>query len=453
MIEKKFTEKIDVLSKYKLIVNRTEPIRKSGKVMRVLGNVIFSQGPPDSKIGEIMEIERQDGKGYLQCEIIGFEGHKYTLMPLGEVSGIFPKAFVFSSGKKLTIHVGKELLGRVMNGAGRPIDGKGIIVTGEERSPDNETPNPLDRPMIKNPVVTGVRAIDGLLTIGRGQRIGIFSGSGVGKSTLLGMIARYTNADVNVISLVGERGREVNEFLENEIGPEAMEKTVVFVATSDSPKMQQVNCALLATSVAEYFRDQGLHVNLMMDSLTRFAQANREIAVSYGEPSITRGFSASVFSKLSKLIERSGTSKSCGSITGIYTVLTEPDEMNDPVADAVRGYMDGHIVLSRELAEHNHYPAIDIPSSLSRIMPAVVGEDHKMYSDFVRELISTYKKSEDLIMLNAYVKGSDPKTDLAISKKQIIDEFLRQNVDQKVNFQDMLYQLRDIFLMPPDDEL
>ena len=217
--------------------------------------------------------------------------------------------------------------------------------------------------------------------------------------------------------------------------------------------MQPVNCALLATSVAEYFRDQGLHVNLMMDSLTRFAQANREIAVSYGEPSITRGFSASVFSKLSKLIERSGTSKSGGSITGIYTVLTEPDEMNDPVADAVRGYMDGHIVLSRELAEHNHYPAIDIPSSLSRIMPAVVGEDHKMYSDFVRELISTYKKSEDLIMLNAYVKGSDPKTDLAISKKQIIDEFLRQNVDQKVNFQDMLYQLRDIFLMPPDDEL
>jgi flagellum-specific ATP synthase len=452
MIEKKFTEKIDVLSKYKTLLNKTEPIRKSGKVLKVVGNVIYSQGPPDSRVGEIMEIERQDKKGYLQCEIIGFDGHKYTLMPLSDVSGIFPKAFVFSSGKKLSIPVGKALLGRVLNGAGRPIDGKGMIVSTEERFPDYEIQNPLDRPIIKETVTTGIKAIDGLLTIGRGQRIGIFSGSGVGKSTLLGMIARYTNADINIIALVGERGREVNEFLENEIGYEAMAKTVVFIATSDSPKMQQVNCAMLATSAAEYFRDQGLHVNLMMDSLTRFAQANREISVSYGEPSITRGFSASVFSKLSKLIERSGTSKSGGSITGLYTVLTEPDEMNDPIADAVRGFLDGHIVLSRDLAEQNHFPAIDISSSLSRVMPKIIGEDHKMFSDFVRELIAVYQKSEELIRLNAYVKGSDAKTDLSIQKKEMIDNFLKQKVSEKTNFEDMIFLIRDIFLSSMDEE-
>jgi flagellum-specific ATP synthase len=453
MIEKKFTEKVDILSKYKLILTKTEPIRKSGKVLKVVGNVIYSQGPPDSKVGEIMEIERQDKKGYLQCEIIGFDGHKYTLMPLGDVGGIFPKAFVFSSGKKLTIPVGKSLLGRVLNGAGKPIDGKGIIVSTEERFPDYETPNPLDRPIIKDSVTTGVKAIDGLLTIGRGQRVGIFSGSGVGKSTLLGMIARYTNADVNIISLVGERGREVNEFLENEIGSEAMAKTVVLVATSDAPKMQQVNSALLATSAAEYFRDQGLHVNLMMDSLTRYAQANREIAVSYGEPSITRGFSASVFSKLSRLIERTGTSKSGGSITGIYTVLTEPDEMNDPIADAVRGYLDGHIVLSRELAEQNHYPAIDISSSLSRLMPNIIGDDHKMFSDFTRELIAIYKSAEEMIKLNAYISGSDPKIDLAIQKKDMIDTFLKQKIQEKSNMNDVIYRLREVFLSSADEDL
>lgn len=452
MIEKKLTEKIDILSKYRMIVTKTEPIRKSGKVTKVLGNILFSQGPPDSKIGEIMEVERMDNKGYLQCEIVGFDGHKYTLMPLGEMQGIYPQAFVFSSGKKLTIPVGKELLGRVLNGAGRPIDGKGIIVTAEERFPDNETPNPLDRPMIKQVLSTGVKSIDGLLTIGRGQRVGIFSGSGVGKSTLLGMIARYTNADVNVISLVGERGREVNEFLERELGAEAMEKTVVFVATSDAPKMQQINCALLATSVAEYFRDKGLHVNLMMDSLTRFAQANREIAVSFGEPSITRGFSATVFARLSKLIERAGTSKGGGSITGIYTILTEPDEMDDPIADAVRGYLDGHIVLSRRLAESNHYPAVDVPASLSRIMPNIVSEEQKMYADFVRELISTYREAEEIIRLNAYIKGSDPRVDLAILKKNAIDRFLMQKIDEKSNFEDTIVNLRDIFITTSDEE-
>ncbi|MCB1157662.1 MAG: FliI/YscN family ATPase [Leptospiraceae bacterium] len=445
MIEKKFNEKVDIISKYLMILNKTETIRKSGQVVEVVGNVIYSEGPPDSRVGEIMDVEKSEGRGYLQCQVVGFKAHRYALMPLGDLDGIFPSAFVFSSGRKLLLPVGNQLLGRVLDGNGKPIDGKGLILSETEVLPDNEPPNPLDRPVIKEKVITGVRAIDGLLTVGRGQRLGIFSGSGVGKSTLLGMIARYTNADVNVIALVGERGREVNEFLENELGLESMVKTVVFVATSDSSKMQQINCAMLATSAAEYFREKGLHVNLMMDSLTRFAQAAREIAVSFGEPAITRGYSASVFTKLSRLIERSGTSKNGGSITGFYTVLTEPDEMNDPIADAVRGFIDGHIVLSRVLAEKNHYPAVDVPGSISRVMPKIVSEEQNMYAGFIRELISTYKSAEDLIRLNAYVKGSDSKVDMAIDKKELIDNFLKQHLDEKSSFGKTLASLKDIF--------
>jgi flagellum-specific ATP synthase len=452
MIEKKFSEKIDVLSKYLSILHKTEPIRKSGKVIRVSGNVIYSQGPPDSKVGEIMDVERMDKKGYLQCEIIGFDGHKYALMPLGETEGIYPKASVFSSGKKLTLPVGHELLGRVINGAAKPIDGKGILVCSDERYPENDPINPLERPLITKVLTTGVRAIDGLLTVGRGQRIGIFSGSGVGKSSLLGMISRYTNADINIVALVGERGREVNEFLELELGIEALQKTIVFVATSDAPKMQQLNCALLATSAAEYFRDKGYHVNLMMDSLTRFAHAAREISISYGEPSITRGFSASVFARLAKLVERSGTSPTGGTITGFYTILTEPDDMNDPIADAVRGYLDGHIVLNRKLAEMNHYPAIDIPASLSRVMQKVVKEDHYMYAGFIRELINAYNLSEETIKLAAYVKGSDPRTDLAISNKEAIDNYLKQRIEVKSTFQEAVSKLREITMNSQADD-
>ncbi|MBE7412124.1 MAG: FliI/YscN family ATPase [Leptospiraceae bacterium] len=445
MIEKKFTEKVDVLSKYQLVLDKTETIRKSGQVVEVVGNVIYSQGPPDSRIGEIMDVEKFDKKGYLQCEIIGFDGHKYTLMPFGEVEGVFPKAFVFSSGKKLLVNVGDELLGRVLNGAGKPIDGKGLIFTNEERLPDNDVANPLERPIIKNILSTGIRAIDGILTVGRGQRIGIFSGSGVGKSSLLGMIARYTDADVNVISLIGERGKEVNEFLEVDLGRESLKKSVVVIATSDNPKIQQMNSALIATSIAEYFRDKGLHVNLLMDSLTRFAQANREIGASYGEPVITRGFGPSVFAKLAKLVERTGTSKTGGTITSFYTILTEPDEMNDPIADAVRGLLDGHIVLTRKLAEKNHYPAIDIPASISRVMPRIVSEEQLMFAGLTRELISIYENSEELIKLNAYVKGSDPKTDISIEKKNIIDEFLKQKIEERSSYTATLSSLKNIF--------
>ncbi|MBM9577953.1 flagellar protein export ATPase FliI [Leptospira sp. 201903070] len=452
MIEKKFHEKIDVMSKYFLIMDRTETIRKSGKVIRVSGNVIYSEGPPDSKIGELMDVQKSGKEGYLQCEIVGFEGHVYTLMPLGPVEGVYPEAFVFSSGRKLSIPVGKELLGRVLNGVGRPIDKKGHIITKEERPPDAEVPNPLDRPIIRDILTTGVRAIDGILTIGRGQRVGIFSGSGVGKSSLLGMIARYTDADVNVIALVGERGREVNEFIELDLGKEGLQKSVVLAATSDSPKMEQVNCALLATAIAEYFRDQGKHVNLMMDSLTRFAQANREISASNHEPPITRGFSSSVFSKLAKLVERSGTSKSGGTITGFYTVLTEADEMEDPVADAVRGYIDGHIILSRKLAERNHYPAVDIPASLSRVMARIAPEDQNLRAGMIRELISVYNSAEELIRLNAYVSGSDPRVDMAIRKKDKIDRYLKQKIQERSAFLQAVKGLKEILEEEQEDE-
>ncbi|MCC5815110.1 MAG: FliI/YscN family ATPase [Leptospira sp.] len=445
MIEKKFTEKVDVMTKYLNVLEKAEPLRKSGFVIQVVGNVIYSNGPPDSRIGEIMEVEKGEKKGFLSCVLVGFKDHNYTLMPLGEVEGVFPNAFVFSSRKRISIPVSNHILGRIFNGIGRPIDNKKVIEAKEERFTDSLTPNPLDRPPITEILPTGVRAIDGMLTVGKGQRVGIFSGSGVGKSSLLGMISRYTTADVNVIALIGERGREVNEFLESDLGKEAMAKSVVLVATSDAPKMEQVTCAQLACSVAEYFRDQGKDVLLLMDSLTRYAHALRETSV--GEIPITKGFGSSVFSKLSKLVERAGTSKSGGSITGFYTVLTDSDEdMDDPIADAVRGYIDGHIVLSRKLAEQYHYPAIDIPSSLSRLMLKITDEDHYMHSSLVRELLSKYKATEDLILLGAYSRGTDAKVDMAIEKKDLMDNFLRQRIEDKGTLKQATTGLKDIIL-------
>lgn len=443
MIEKKFTEHIDSISKYLNVVEKIEPIRKSGVVVSVVGNVIYSQGPPDSKVGEILEVERGSDKGYLPCVLVGFKDHLYTLMPLGDTQQIFPHAFVFSSGRQITLNAGPELLGRVLNGLGKPIDNKGILITKEERPSEPRFLNPLDRPPITDILETGVRAIDGMLTVGRGQRIGIFSGSGVGKSSLLGMIARYTNADVNVVALIGERGREVNEFLHVELGKEAMTRSVVFVATSDSSKMEQVSCANLACSAAEYFRDKGMSVNLYMDSLTRYAEALRELSI--GEPVVTKGYASSVFTKMAKLVERAGTSHNGGSITGFYTVLTDAeDDMDDIVADKVRGFIDGHIVLTRKLAEQSHYPAIDVPASLSRLMQKIVNEDHYMRSSIVRELISKYKNSEDIILLNAYVRGADEKVDMAIDKKSQIDDYLRQRIEEKSSYQDATNRLAKI---------
>lgn len=443
MIEKKFTEQIDAISKYLNVVEKIEPIRKSGVVVSVVGNVIYSQGPPDSKVGEILEVERGSDKGYLPCVLVGFKDHLYTLMPLGDTQEIFPHAFVFSSGRQITLNVGPELLGRVLNGLGKPIDSKGILITKEERASEPRFLNPLDRPPITEILETGVRAIDGMLTVGRGQRIGIFSGSGVGKSSLLGMIARYTNADVNVVALIGERGREVNEFLHVELGKEALARSVVFVATSDSSKMEQVSCANLACSAAEYFREKGMSVNLYMDSLTRYAEALRELSI--GEPVVTKGYASSVFTKMAKLVERAGTSHNGGSITGFYTVLTDAeDDMDDIVADKVRGFIDGHIVLTRKLAEQSHYPAIDVPSSLSRLMQKIVNEDHYMRASIVRELISKYKNSEDIILLNAYVRGADEKIDMAIDKKSQIDDYLRQRIEEKSSYNEAIKRLEQI---------
>lgn len=451
MIEKKFIEKVDVLGKYINLLDKTETLRKSGVVVRVIGNTIYTQGPPDSKVGEVLEIERGDKKSYLQCILVGFDGKLNTLVPLGDVEGIQPKAGVFSSGRSISVMCGPELLGRILNGNGKPIDGKPIILTKEERTATQNPPNPLSRPPIVDVLTTGVRAIDGLLTVGRGQRVGIFSGSGVGKSSLLGMIARYTNADVNVISLVGERGREVNEFLDLDLGKEALGRTVVFVATSDAPRMEQVNCALLATTVAEYFREQGLQVNLLLDSLTRYAQGLRETSV--GEPPITKGYGPSVFTKLAKLVERAGTHSSGGSITGFYTVLTEADEeMDDPIADAVRGFIDGHIILSRKLANQSHYPAIDIPASLSRLMIKITDDDHFTSSSMIKELISAYKTNEDLILLGAYVRGADRLIDMAIQKKPQIDEFLRQRIEEPATFEQAKKGIKSITISGVTEE-
>ena len=422
--------------------HKIDTIKRIGKVIKVLSNVIYSNGPVFCEIGEIVDIKKKNEKN-LKCEVAGFDNNIYTLIPFGSTEGVSLESDVISSGKKLEFPINDTILGRIFNGIGEHIDKKTKIYSSHFIKSDNTPINPLDKPIIKEVLQTGIKAIDGLLTIGKGQRIGIFSGSGVGKSTLLGMIARYTDADINIISLIGERGREVNEFIQNDLGLEALKKSVIFISTPDAPCIEQINCAMLATSTAEYFREKGKNVNLFMDSLTRFAQSLREIASFSNESPITKGFSASVFSKLAKLVERTGKSHN-GSITGFYTVLTDTDEMEDPIADAVRGYIDGHIILSRKLAEKSHYPSIDIPSSLSRLMKNLTSKEIMQKANTIRELISTYNETEDLIKLNAYIKGSEEKTDLAIEKKNIIDSFLKQNIDEYSSFEDSMKLLSNI---------
>jgi FliI/YscN family ATPase len=350
---------------------------------------------------------------------------------------------VKATGHPFFVKVGPEILGKVIDGLGNPIldniegELRGLLV-------DNSPPNPLERKPINQVMVTGVRAIDTLLTCGQGQRIGIFSGSGVGKSTLMGMIARYSEADVSVIALVGERGREVGDFLNNDLGPEGLKRSVVVVSTSDRPALERVKAALVATTVAEYFRDQGFKVILMMDSITRFAMALREIGLAIGEPPATKGYTPSVFASLPRLLERSGTSRS-GSITGFYTVLVDGDDFNEPIADAVRGILDGHIVLSRELAAQNHFPAIDILGSVSRLMPYLIDEDHKEKAAQVRELLSTYRESEDLINIGAYVSGSNPRVDRAIAYRDRLRKFLCQDMSESVSWQQSKEELAALF--------
>jgi flagellum-specific ATP synthase len=420
------------VEKYQPIIESVDPVTVSGKVRQVIGLIIESDGPSAS-IGETCMIENGSDKGRVRCEVVGFRDNKVLLMPLGDISGISPGCRVVATHEPFEVCVGHELLGRVLGGLGQPIDGKGPIAAQTRRPVTQSAPDPLCRRRITEPLATGIRAVDGMVTCGKGQRIGIFSGSGVGKSVLLGMVARGSAADVNVIALVGERGREVRDFLDKDLKEEGLKKSVVVTVTSDEASLIRVKGAMTATAIAEHFRDLGLDVMLLMDSVTRVARAQREIGLAIGEPPTSKGYTPSVFAMLPRLLERSGTS-SVGSITGLYTVLVEGDDMNEPVSDAVRAILDGHIVLSRKLAHQNHYPAIDVLESVSRLMIDIVPDEHSGASSRLREILATYRDAEDLINIGAYTAGSNPKIDLAIEKIDAINAFLKQGINETSSF-------------------
>jgi len=430
-------------SKYKNVIDAANPVNYLGYVTQIVGLTIESRGPQVS-IGEICTI-KADGQD-IRAEVVGFKDSKVLLMPLGEMQGIGPGQPIFASGEVLRVKVGPQLIGRALTGLGDPMDGKPEVETDEFYPVLKDPPQPLSRNRIKYPLQMGVRVIDGLLTIGKGQRVGIFAGSGVGKSTLLGMIARNTKADINVIALIGERGREVKEFIEKDLKEEGMARSVVVTATSDQPALVRVKAAFLATAIAEYFRDQGKDVMLMMDSLTRFSMAQREIGLATGEPPVSRGYTPSVFSMMPRLLERAGNSDK-GSITGLYTVLVDGDDLTEPITDTARGILDGHIVLSRKIANKNHYPAIDVLASISRVMGDVTTPEHRSYAGHLKSLLATYKEAEDLINIGAYVKGSNRDIDLAVKKIDKINEFLRQQVTENIEFDttiDLLKQIADM---------
>lgn len=422
-------------------IERVESIKPGGVVVRVVGLIIEARGP-QAPVGDVCIVRTRRefktfgavGKGEVLAEVVGFRDGKTMLMPIGEMIGVAPGDPVVALGHPLEAPVGHELLGRVVDGLGKPIDGGADLSGAARRSVFREPADPVRRPRIEQILPLGIRAIDGLLTVGRGQRVGIFSGSGVGKSTVLGMMARYTAADVSVVALIGERGREVRDFIESSLGPEGLAKSVVIVATSDQPPLLRARAAYLATTIAEYFRDQNRDVLLLMDSVTRFCRALREIGLSIGEPPGTRSFTPSVFSILPKLLERAGTSER-GSITGLYTVLVDEDDMNEPVADNVRGILDGHIVLSRDLAHRNHYPAIDVLQSISRLMIEITERDQVEAAGKIKELIAVYRDAEDLIRIGAYADGSDPQIDEAKRRMQKINAFLRQRTDEKCSYE------------------
>ncbi|HON56604.1 MAG TPA: flagellar protein export ATPase FliI [bacterium] len=418
-------------------------IKKSGRVENIIGLLIEAAGPA-CNVGELCHIKLKNSAEPILAEVVGFKNNRTLLMPIGDITGIGPGAEVIATGGPLQVELSDELLGRILNGIGIPTDGKAPIKSKEKRSIYSFAPNALTRKRISEPLSVGIAAIDGLMTIGKGQRIGIFSGSGVGKSTLLGMIARYTSADVNVIALIGERGREVREFIEKELGAEGLKKSVVIIATSDQPAIMRLRGAFVAHTIAEYFRDQGLNVMLMMDSVTRFALAQRQVGLTIGEPPAQRGYTPSVFAILPTLLERSGTSEN-GSITGLYTILVDGDDMNEPIADNVRGILDGHIVLSRELAHRNHYPAIDVLQSISRVMVDIIDKDHWDAAGKCKETVATFRSAEDLININAYVKGTNPKIDYAINMIDKINLFLRQRIDEKRDYNQTLNTLKSLF--------
>ncbi len=422
----------------------TNPICAKGKITKVIGLLTESQGPI-SMLGDMCDIYPQGDSMTVKAEVLGFRNRRVLLMPLEELRGIGPGSPVIARGQRASVGVGEGLLGRVIDGLGEPLDGKGPVNVDLEYPVYQNTINPLERPCIKNPLDVGVRAINGLLTIGYGQRVGIFAGSGVGKSVLLGMIARKTSADVNVIALIGERGREVNSFIRNDLGEEGLKRSVVVVATSDQVPLVRMRGAFIATAIAEFFRDMGKDVLLMMDSVTRFAMAQREVGLATGEPPTTKGYTPSVFALLPKLLERAGTSLSGGTITGLYTVLVEGDDMSEPVADAVRSVLDGHIVLSRDLAMQGHYPAIDIMASISRVMEDIVTDIHKKNAKKLKAILATYKKAEDLINIGAYSRGSNPDIDYALDMIQPVLEYLKQDVNDDGNMTESIARLERLF--------
>ncbi|WP_044932762.1 flagellar protein export ATPase FliI [Butyrivibrio sp. AC2005] len=442
-------------SKYKKIANNMF-YRVRGKVVNVVGLTIESAGP-EAKMGDICYIyskkkdgestARPSGRGTM-AEVVGFKDNHVLLMPYENISGIGSGSIVENTDSPLRVNVGEGLLGKTLDGLGR-IDGtnygKGVqLENGIAYSVENQPPDPMTRDPISDVLSLGVKAVDGLLTVGKGQRIGIFAGSGVGKSTLMGMFARNTNADINVIALIGERGREVREFIERDLGPEGMARSIVVVATSDKPALERLKAAKTATSIAEYFRDKGKDVLLMMDSLTRFSMAQREIGLASGEPPVSRGYPPSVYAEMPKLLERAGKSRK-GSITGLYTVLVDGDDFNEPITDTARGILDGHIVLNRKLAQKNHYPAIDVLASISRCMSAIASPEQKKAAGKLKNVLATYSDAEDLINIGAYKAGANKTIDYAVSKIDAVNEFLMQETDEKFTYEEVCAQLQNMF--------
>lgn len=428
-------------NRYHAAIDHAKLIHVIGKVLKVIGLVIEAQVQGVS-IGELCAIDHPSGDSVL-AEVVGFREKQVLLMPLTTTQGIRPGARIFATGKPIQVGVGPGLLGRVLDGLGNPIDGKGPLIVDDHYPIDQDPPNPIERPRINDRLAMGVRVIDGLLTVGKGQRIGIFSGSGVGKSTLMGMLARNCESDINVIALIGERGREVKDFIEESLGDEGLKRSVVIAATSDQAPLIRLKGALLGTSIAEYFRDQGNDVLFMMDSVTRFAMAQREIGLATGEPPTTKGYTPSVFAMLPRLMERAGMAKT-GSITGIYTVLVEGDDTDEPIADSARSILDGHIILSRAIAAKNHYPCIDVNMSISRLFSHLSDDDHVKLAGKLREILAQYSEAEDLINIGAYVSGSNPKIDEAINKIDRVNDFLKQSTHESISFEDTLQKLRTI---------
>ncbi len=441
-----------VFDKYTARLADLDPIKFTGVVEKVQGLLVESLGPA-AQVGELCQILVPRGRGVVWAEVVGLRGKVVQLMPYDEMEGIEIGNMVIGMGEVLRVPVSEKLLGRTLDSMGKPIDVRGDIGSEEWYSAFNTPPDVLKRRRIQETITTGIRSVDGLLTVGKGQRMGIFAGSGIGKSTLLGMIARNTSADVNVIALIGERGREVREFIENDLGPEGLARSVIVVSSSNKPPLARIRGAYVATAIAEYFRDAGKDVMLLFDSVTRFARAQREIGLAIGEPPANRGFTPSVFSLLPKLLERSGTSDK-GSITGFYTILVEGDDIDDPVSDNVRGILDGHIVLTRKLASRNHYPAVDVLQSISRLAVHITGPRTREAAGYIKRLMATYAAAEDLISVGAYVRGSNAEIDEAIEKMPAIEEFLRQRIEERVSFSQTLKMAGEIAgIEIPDQEL